>query len=94
MVFPGQGSQFVGMAVERYHSEPEAKKIIDEADEMLSQGFQEMIHSIFQFIPKESQVGLFSATFPQELMEITTQFMNQPEQILVKRDQLTYQLTW
>lgn len=63
--------------------------IIDEADEMLSQGFQEMIHSIFQFIPKESQVGLFSATFPQELMELTTQFMNQPEQILVKREQLT-----
>ena len=63
--------------------------IIDEADEMLSQGFQEMIHSIFQFIPKESQVGLFSATFPQELMELTTQFMNQPEEILVKREQLT-----
>ena len=35
MVFPGQGSQFVGMAVERYQSEPEAKKIIDEADEIL-----------------------------------------------------------
>ena len=35
MVFPGQGSQFVGMAFERYHFEPEAKKIIDEADEIL-----------------------------------------------------------
>ena len=35
MVFPGQGSQFMGMAIERYHSEPEAKKIIDEADEIL-----------------------------------------------------------
>lgn len=35
MVFPGQGSQFMGMAAERYESEPEAKKIIDKADEIL-----------------------------------------------------------
>ena len=38
--------------------------IIDEADEMLSQGFQELIYNIFQFILKTSQVGLFSATYP------------------------------
>ena len=50
--------------------------VIDEADEMLSQGFQEMIHNIFQFIPRETQVGLFSATFPDELMEITDKFMD------------------
>ena len=63
--------------------------IIDEADEMLSQGFQEMIHNIFQCIPRETQVGLFSATFPDELMEITDKFMNSPERILVKKEQLT-----
>ncbi len=50
MVFPGQGSQFVGMAVERYHSEPEAKKIIDEADEIL--GFS--ISNIMFEGPEES----------------------------------------
>ena len=63
--------------------------IIDEADEMLSQGFQEMIHNIFQCIPRETQVGLFSATFPDELMEITDKFMDSPERILVKKEQLT-----
>lgn len=63
--------------------------IIDEADEMLSQGFQEMIHNIFQCIPRETQVGLFSATFPDELMEITDKFMDTPERILVKKEQLT-----
>ena len=63
--------------------------IIDEADEMLSQGFQDMIHNIFQRIPRESQVALFSATFPDELMEITEKFMNSPERILVKKEQLT-----
>ncbi len=63
--------------------------IIDEADEMLSYGFQEMIYNIFQYISKETQVGLFSATFPNELLEITDKFMNNPERILVKKEQLT-----
>ena len=63
--------------------------VIDEADEMLSQGFQEMIHNIFQFVPRESQVALFSATFPDQLIEITDKFMNSPERILVKKEQLT-----
>ena len=35
VVFPGQGSQYVGMASERYHAEPSVKKIIDQADEIL-----------------------------------------------------------
>ena len=63
--------------------------VIDEADEMLSQGFQEMIYSLFQFIPKETQVALFSATFPDELIELTDKFMDSPERILVKKEQLT-----
>ena len=63
--------------------------VIDEADEMLSQGFQEMIHNIFNYIPKTTQVGLFSATFTDELFELSKQFMNNPEQILVKKESLT-----
>ena len=63
--------------------------IIDEADEMLSQGFQEMIYNIFKFIPKTTQVGLFSATFPEQLVELSNQFMNKPEMILVKKESLT-----
>jgi len=63
--------------------------IIDEADEMLSGGFQEMIHNIFNFIPKTTQVGLFSATFPIELVELSKEFMNNPEQLLVKKESLT-----
>jgi translation initiation factor 4A len=63
--------------------------VIDEADEMLSQGFQELIYNVFQFIPKEAQVALFSATFPEELLEMTEKFMDKPERLLVKKEQLT-----
>ena len=55
----------------------------------LVRGFQEMIHTIFVSIPRETQVALFSATFPDELLEITNKFMNEPERILVKKEQLT-----
>tara|TARA_B100000989_G_scaffold298812_1_gene290032 strand:- start:905 stop:1795 length:891 start_codon:yes stop_codon:yes gene_type:complete len=35
IVFPGQGSQYVGMASEWYHAEPAVKKFVDQADEIL-----------------------------------------------------------
>ena len=34
-IFPGQGSQVVGMGKELYDSSPTAKSIFDEADEIL-----------------------------------------------------------
>jgi translation initiation factor 4A len=74
---------------QKFYTDKLKMVVIDEADEMLSQGFQEMIHTIFMGIPKETQVALFSATFPDELLEITDKFMNSPERILVKKEQLT-----
>ena len=63
--------------------------VLDEADEMLSRGFKDQIYDIFQFIPKSIQICLFSATIPNEMMEISTRFMKSPETILLKKDQLT-----
>ena len=63
--------------------------ILDEADEMLSRGFKEQIYEIFQFIPKELQICIFSATLPNETLEVTEKFMNNPLKILVKKEALT-----
>jgi translation initiation factor 4A len=63
--------------------------VIDEADEMLSQGFKEQIYNIFQYLPCDSQVGLFSATIPSELNSLTEKFMRNPLKILVKSEMLT-----
>ena len=38
--------------------------IIDEADEMLSQGFQELIYNIFQFIPKNLKLDCLVQRHP------------------------------
>lgn len=63
--------------------------ILDEADELLSSGFRNTIYDIFQLLPSNLQVGLFSATLSHEALEIAEKFMNKPVKILVKKDELT-----
>jgi len=63
--------------------------VLDEADEMLSLGFKDQIYDVFQALPPNVQVGLFSATMPLEALEITEKFMNNPLKILVRQDEIT-----
>lgn len=63
--------------------------VIDEADELLSQGFMDQIYNIFMSLPQDIQVCLFSATIPNELYKITDKFMRDPIKILVKNESLT-----
>jgi translation initiation factor 4A len=63
--------------------------VLDEADEMLSQGFKEQIYEIFQLLPQNVQVILLSATMPIEVLEVTKRFMTDPIRILVKKEELT-----
>ena len=63
--------------------------VLDEADEMLSSGFQEQIHDIFGHVGPTAQVCLFSATIPPEVLVITERFMKDSIRILVKNEELT-----
>jgi translation initiation factor 4A len=63
--------------------------VLDEADEMLSAGFNDQIYNIFQYMPSDIQVVLFSATMPPELYTLTEKFMRSPVNIQVKAEQLT-----
>lgn len=56
---------------------------------MLSQGFKDQIYEVFQVLPGDLQVLLFSATMPSEVLELTSKFMRDPIRILVKKDELT-----
>jgi len=62
---------------------------LDEADEMLSKGFQEDVRDIISRVSENTQILLFSATMPEECLELTTRFMKSPIKILVKKEQLT-----
>ncbi|KAB0382696.1 hypothetical protein FD755_004613 [Muntiacus reevesi] len=63
--------------------------ILDEADEMLSQGFKDQIYEIFQKLNTSIQVVLLSATMPTDVLEVTKKFMRDPIRILVKKEELT-----
>jgi ATP-dependent RNA helicase len=63
--------------------------ILDEADEMLALNFKDQIYEIYRFLPYGTQCVVVSATLPNEILEMTNLFMNDPMKILVKRDELT-----
>lgn len=77
--------------IDRRALKPDTIKVfvLDEADEMLSKGFKDQIYNIFQTLPHNVQVGLFSATMDADTLEITRRFMNNPVRILVKQEELT-----
>ena len=63
--------------------------VMDEADEMLSEGFKEHVYQIFQFLPESVQVALFSATMSEEVLALTANFMRNPVRITMKAEELT-----
>ena len=63
--------------------------IIDEADELLSIGFEEQLRNIIEILDNKVQIGLFSATLSEKCLLLTKYFMNEPINIFVKKDELT-----
>ena len=88
-VVVGSAGRIYDMFRRRYLSGRDIRiMVLDEADEMLSQGFQEKIHQIFQFMPQDLQTVLFSATLPSEILEITKAFMRNPVSITMEAERL------
>jgi len=63
--------------------------VIDEADEMLSKGFLDNMKDTISFIPPEAKILLFSATMPEEIVQLTKNFMTNPAKILVDKEHIT-----
>jgi len=57
--------------------------VLDEADEMLTMGFQDDLETILAETPKEKQTLLFSATMPTGIKGITKRYMNDPAEVAV-----------
>lgn len=68
------------------------KKVIyvalDEADRMLDMGFSEQIDEVFAMIPKERQMVMFSATFPESIIKFSRNYLNNPERVSVNPESM------
>ncbi|MEE9374150.1 MAG: DEAD/DEAH box helicase, partial [Saprospiraceae bacterium] len=60
--------------------------VLDEADEMLSMGFQDSLNAILEVTSINRQTVLFSATMPREIRRISKKYMNEPQEISVVTD--------
>lgn len=63
--------------------------VLDEADEMLNMGFQEDIRAIFNQLPADKSVWLFSATLSPTIRKIAMEYMNNPKEIAVGKKNST-----
>jgi ATP-dependent RNA helicase RhlE len=61
--------------------------VVDEADRMFDMGFIDDVNSIIRLLPKERQTFLFSATFSEDVQYLTEGIQNNPQKIVVGRQQ-------
>lgn len=63
--------------------------ILDEADELLSSGFIDALYDIFRYLKENIQIGMFTATLPEHVEDISKRFMRDPVRLLLKSSELS-----
>jgi translation initiation factor 4A len=63
--------------------------VLDEADELLKDAFVSQIRFIVENIPSSTQICLFSATMSDSCLKTAHKFLNEPNTIYVRKEQLT-----
>ena len=60
--------------------------VLDEADKLLEQGFQDELGRILALLPKKRQNLMFSATFGEEIRKLALTLLHDPLQIVIEEE--------
>jgi len=60
--------------------------VLDEADRMLDIGFADSIEAIMEYVPTHRQTLLFSATFPEQILGLSSRFQKNAQRVVVDVD--------
>lgn len=63
--------------------------VLDEADKMMDMGFMPQIRAILEVIPRKRQNLLFSATFPDRVERLSSEFLEAPIRLEVTPETMT-----
>ena len=63
--------------------------VLDEVDVMLSQGFRDSVHDIFNHLNSQCQIIIVSATFTPEVHQIASKFLQNPIKVLIPQEKVT-----
>jgi superfamily II DNA/RNA helicase len=63
--------------------------VIDEADKMLNLGFSDELDLILKELPKTRQNLMFSATYPQKILDIAAKVTINPTRVTIKQELVT-----
>jgi len=88
-IIVGCAGRIYDMIVRKYLKVSNVKMLVlDEADEMLSRGFKDQVYNIFEYLNKDFQFVLFSATIPDDILNLSKKIMRNPVHITVKKEEL------
>ena len=66
--------------------------VLDEADRMLDMGFADAMRDIAKVCPRQRQTLLFSATYPQDIQQLSAEFQRNPLSVRVESTHSAYQI--